>query len=250
MRPVTGEPRFSIGIAVLTWFLSLTAAYVLTFAVLAATGHLGEKASEFPAWVTPVTVSALWIPVLAGLRIVSNTYGTRRLRDDYGLRFRKVDLLGIPIGVLSQLVLVELVYWPLRSGLPETFGRKKVEAPAHDLFDRASGSWKIVLILIVVVGAPLVEELLYRGLILRSLDGRIHDIVALVISAAWFALAHLQAVQLPGLFVFGLVLGYCAQRTRRLGMGLFAHAAFNATTVAILLAQIMPTGVLRMAVLR
>ena len=40
---------------------------------------------------------------------------------------------------------------------------------------------------------------------------------------------------LPALIMFGLVAGYCAQRTKRLGMSIFAHAGFNGTTVVILL---------------
>ncbi len=240
MRPVSGEPRFSIGVAALTWFLSLTVAYALTLGILASTGHLGDPVGDYPAWMTPATVGALWIPVLIGLRAVSNSAGTGRMRADYQLEFRRIDLLGIPIGVLSQLVLLELVYWPLRSAFPDQFARNDVEAPARDLFDRAHGAWRVVLVLIVIVGAPLVEELLYRGLILRSLDGRINDLLAVVISAVWFALAHLQGVQLPGLFVFGVVLAVCKQRTSRLGMGVVAHAAFNATTVVAMLAVTAP----------
>jgi membrane protease YdiL (CAAX protease family) len=39
----------------------------------------------------------------------------------------------------------------------------------------------------------------------------------------------LQPVEFPGLFVFGLVLGLCFQKTGRLGSAILAHAAFNAT---------------------
>jgi uncharacterized protein len=240
VRPVPGEPRFSIGTAALTWFLTLTVGYVLTLIILASTGHLGEQAADYPPWVTPVTVPALWVPILIGLRIVSNGFGTRKLRADYQLEFRRVDLLGIPIGIGCQLVLLELIYWPLRTGWPSRFGRGEVEARARDLFDKTHGGWRVVIILIVVVGAPLVEELLYRGLILRALDGRINDIAAVVISAAWFALAHFQGIEFPGLFAFGVVLAVCKQRTSRLGMGVLAHAAFNATTVAAMLAVTMP----------
>ena len=240
MRPVPGEPRFSIGIAALTWFLALVVAYALTLIILASTGHLGDKAADYPPWVTPVTVTALWIPVLIGLRVVSNTFGTRHLRRDYQLEFRGIDLLGIPLGIGCQLVLLELLYWPLRNVWPAAFARDDVEAPARDLLDKAHGLWRVIVILIVVVGAPLIEELLYRGLILRSLDGRINDVLAVVVSAVWFALAHLQGIQWPGLFVFGVVLAVLKHRTGRLGMGVLTHAAFNATTVVAMLAVTLP----------
>jgi hypothetical protein len=51
----------------------------------------------------------------------------------------------------------------------------------------------------------------------------------------FFALVHFQVLQIPGLFLFGLIAGTCAQRTGRLGMSILAHAAFNATAVVMLL---------------
>ena len=53
----------------------------------------------------------------------------------------------------------------------------------------------------------MVEELFFRGLLLRSLLGRTPPPVAIVISALLFGLAHFEAVQFAGLAVFGVVLG-------------------------------------------
>ncbi len=75
----------------------------------------------------------------------------------------------------------------------------------------------------------MVEELVYRGLLQGAVVRRINDAVAVVVVAAFFALIHFRWVEFPGLFVFGLILGVCALRTGRLGMGIFAHMAFNAT---------------------
>ena len=57
--------------------------------------------------------------------------------DDYGIRFRAVDLVGLPIGVLTQLVLVPLVYIPLRGLWPATFSEDKLSETAEKLADRA-----------------------------------------------------------------------------------------------------------------
>jgi membrane protease YdiL (CAAX protease family) len=83
----------------------------------------------------------------------------------------------------------------------------------------------------VVVGAPLVEELVYRGLLQRSAARRVPGWIAVVLVAAWFALIHFRPVEYPGLFAFGLVLGAAALLTRRLGMGVLTHCAFNATAL-------------------
>jgi membrane protease YdiL (CAAX protease family) len=70
---------------------------------------------------------------------------------------------------------------------------------------------------------------------MRSVSAQWTDGLALVVSSVLFGIAHFQLIQLPALILFGLVLGYMAQRTGRLGMSIFAHAGFNATTVYLLL---------------
>ena len=94
-----------------------------------------------------------------------------------------------------------------------------------------TGSASLLLVVLVVVGAPIIEELFFRGLLLRSIQARWSDWLALVASSILFGLAHFQLLQLPALVMFGLVAGYCAQRTGRLGMSICAHAGFNGTTV-------------------
>ena len=135
-----------------------------------------------------------------------------------------------------QLVALRLVYWPLERGWPDTFSRSRVERNARDLYDRAHGGWLIGLVAIVVIGAPLVEELVYRGLLQGAALRRLHEAVAVVAVAAFFALIHFRWVEFPGLFVFGLVLGTCALLTGRLGMGIVAHMAFNATGLLLVAA--------------
>lgn len=237
MRPVAGQARFTVGTAALTWFVTLVVAFAITITVATMTGYVDTPAEDLPAWMTAVSVTALWIPVLIALRAISARLGTGDFRTDYGLRFQWVDLVGVPLGVLTQLVLLELVYWPLRSLFPNQFDKDSVEKVARNLFDRLDGGWLVLLVLIVVVGAPVIEELLYRGLIFRTLDGQIAAPLAIVGSALWFAAAHFQPVQFAGLFVIGLVLATCVQRTGRLGMAIVTHAAFNATTVLLLLAE-------------
>ena len=160
---------------------------------------------------------------------VSRRYGSGRLDADFGMRFAPIDLVGLPVGLLSQLVLLRLVYWPLESWWPDTFSTPRLERSARTLYDSAEGGWLVVLVLIVVVGAPLIEELLYRGLLQGAFARRIDETIAVVAVAAWFAIIHFRPVEYPGLFVFGLVLGVCTLVTRRLGMSVLAHVAFNAT---------------------
>jgi uncharacterized protein len=75
--------------------------------------------------------------------------------------------------------------------------------------------------------APVLEEMLFRGLLLRGLLLRYPPATAIVHSAALFGLAHFNVYQFFVGFSTGLVLGLAYQRTRSLWPCVLLHAAFN-----------------------
>lgn len=111
------------------------------------------------------------------------------------------------------------------------------------LLDNKGSPWIIGVILLVVVGAPLAEELLFRGLILRTLQKWGGKIFAIVASSALFAIPHWQpdatwqqtVVLLSALGVVGLVLAIGAVVTDRLGPSVIAHFLFNMTGTIVAL---------------
>jgi membrane protease YdiL (CAAX protease family) len=227
-HPATNATRFTVGVAVFAWLLAYVAALPLQGILISITGHGGEKSDSWPISLTVLSVLCLWIPFVVALVVVSRRWGQDQFSRDFKVHLRWVDLAGLPIGIASQLLLVPLIYWPLQRIWPDAFSSDEIEQRARELWDKAHGGWIVVLVVVVALGAPIIEELVYRGLILQALQSRLNDWVALIISAAWFALIHLQPVELPGLFAFALVLGICFQRTGRLGMSVMAHIGFNA----------------------
>lgn len=176
-----------------------------------------------------------WASYIAGMWLISERAGSGSFTADYGFSFRLVDVLGLGIGALVQLVLLRVVYLPLEAIWPDTFTRDRLEERAQDLADRAGGTSTLLLVLVVAVGAPLVEELFFRGLLQRPLAARFSEGPVMIMVAAMFALVHFQPVEYPGLFAFGLVVGVAALRTRRLGMSIAIHAGFNATGLLLIL---------------
>jgi len=227
-HPATNATRFTVGVAVFAWLLAYVAALPLQGILISITGHGGEKSDSWPISLTVLSVLCLWIPFVVALVVVSRRCGQDQFSRDFKVHLRWVDLAGLPIGIASQLLLVPLIYWPLQRIWPDAFSSDEIEQRARELWDKAHGGWIVVLVVVVALGAPIIEELVYRGLILQALQSRLNDWLALIISAAWFALIHLQPVELPGLFAFALVLGICFQRTGRLGMSVMAHIGFNA----------------------
>lgn len=178
---------------------------------------------------------ATWAVMIVALAVASRRFGTGDALADYAVRFRPIDLAGIPLGVITQLALVPLLYVPLRGVWPDTFSDERIEERAQDLADRAGGWSTVLLVLVVVIGAPLVEELVYRGLLQRSVSTMVGTAFGLVSTSMWFALVHFSPVEYPGLFLAGLVFGVCVVATGRIGPAIVTHAAFNAAGLVVVL---------------
>jgi membrane protease YdiL (CAAX protease family) len=211
----------------LLWIGCYLAAGVLSFFV--PLGDSDANTADNPTTlVLALSALALWLPFVVMLRWVARRSGTD-FRAYFGLRFAKIDWVGIPLGVFCQVVLMNVINWPLNKWWPETFNPERIETRARGLVDAAQGAWFIVLFVVVVIGAPLVEELVYRGFIQGGLQTRIGSTWALIFTSVWFTVVHLEPVEFPGLFAIAVVLGLCYRRTQRLGLSIVTHLAFNAT---------------------
>ena len=113
-----------------------------------------------------------------------------------------------------------------------------VPRPARGLTDRATDPLGVaLLVLIVGLGAPIVEEIFYRGLVLRSLERRFGSNWAIAGSAVVFGLSHFELLQLPALIMLGVILGILVKVTGRLGPAIATHLVFNMITVTVLVSS-------------
>ena len=183
--------------------------------------------------------AGLWAGLLGACVVASRRWGTGRLRDDYGLRARGSDagrglLLSLGARFAGGVALAVLV-----AVAPDLAGTNT------EIFRIAEGDRAalLALALLAVVGAPLVEETFFRGLLLRSLRRRLSAAPAVVVQALAFAVVHsdpgagrrnVGVVLVVG--IAGLVLGAAAERYGRLGPSVWAHVFFNLVPVVVLLA--------------
>jgi membrane protease YdiL (CAAX protease family) len=83
----------------------------------------------------------------------------------------------------------------------------------------------LIGVFVLVVTAPVVEELVFRGFLAEALRGRGRRVAGLL-SAAAFSVAHLRFSQFRYYVAMGLVL-FCMYWRRGLSGSIAAHAAFN-----------------------
>lgn len=99
-------------------------------------------------------------------------------------------------------------------------------------YEFGRGGWALATL---VVAAPVLEELLCRGVVLESLRARYGAATAWAVSSLFFGALHLQPVLAVNAFVIGLILGYIYIVADSLWATIILHALNNAVAYLLLL---------------
>lgn len=218
------------------WTVGLFGGAVTGAIALSASGLDPDDFEELSLGWLAVAQLGLWLGLLGAPWFFARWTG-RTMGDLFGLRGERSDVVvGGLAGLLGQFAIVWLVYIPM-SWFTD-ISQQEFSEPARDMTERASGPVGVVLLVLIVgIGAPIVEEIFYRGLLQRSLVSLVGVPAGIGIASLLFGAAHLQLLQLPALTLAGLLFGVLAHRTGRLGPAIAAHVVFNMTAVLVLLAE-------------
>lgn len=91
-------------------------------------------------------------------------------------------------------------------------------------------------VIVTCVVAPVVEEMVFRGVLLTAFARRLGVVGGVLVSSVAFAMAHASWYAAPPIFLLSLVLGRLFVRTGTLWQPIAAHAAFNAIGIVALYA--------------
>ncbi len=224
-------PRWGLSEPIVGWFAGAIAALLGGIAGSLVTGDgitLGTVIGGFVG---------MWGAYVFAIVLTSRARGSGDPARDIGLRFEGGQVVagGLLAGVVTSLLVVNAIYLFLQfAGALDSEDLNRLDAPAEELTNLAQGPAFFVLAVLVGVGAPLVEEAFFRGLLQPAFVRRTGAVAGVVLTAAFFAAAHFQPLQFPALFAFGLVVGTLAYRTKRLGPSIAAHVAFNGLTLIVL----------------
>jgi membrane protease YdiL (CAAX protease family) len=149
-------------------------------------------------------------------------------RDGFGIRRPVFAALAGWIACLAFLPLAwglqKLIQWALLSLSVEP----KLQSTVVAIQDQATPAWQqFALTGLALIFAPIIEELMFRGVFYRWMRDRGRPRLALWGSALLFGLIHFNVVAFIPLTLFGALLAWLYQRTGNLLVPIFTHCFFN-----------------------
>jgi len=202
-----------------------------------------------------VSTLPLWLGLIGTVVWACRRHGTGNLVRDLALRVRWIDLaIGLGAGLALRIVIaIWAVVYSVATGQQPTSNLEPILGESG----LGTGFWLVVNLLAIGVIGPVIEEIFFRGLGLRSALASLFRRAdrprfaqpahraryAIAATSLIFALLHTNEISdvtsavvlLPGLFLAGWVLGWLTIRTGRLGPGIVTHVVFNSTALVALL---------------
>ena len=192
-------------------------------------------------WPVAVYVALLAVvgygPSLWFCRFASRRWGTGDLGTDIGLTPRLADLGWGPViwfGALGAQLAVGAIVVAL--GVPLIGNTEGIDQISADR------TYVVSLVITAVIAAPIVEEMVFRGVVMRGLRSRLPLAAVIVVQGLLFGAAHVDPVRGAGnvglvlvLSGVGIAFGIAVALLGRIGPSIVAHAIFNGAVLLIVL---------------
>jgi membrane protease YdiL (CAAX protease family) len=188
-----------------------------------------------------VAVAIGYGPSILWLSYASRRWATGHPLRDLGIRFRWVDLAWGPLIWISTVAAMGVAVVMMR--VLDVPYRGNLDVDGSSPFERDNTAI-ISLLIAAVICAPVVEEAIFRGAVMRGLLSKMAAVPAIGLQAVLFGSAHFnpdfgrESIGLViALSVAGAGLGLACYLLRRLGPVIIAHAVMNAVAITVALNQ-------------
>lgn len=195
-----------------------------------------------PGYMTTLTVTATLVSTVFSVPAYWIIWGRKKTAQDRQFFREKVLKLKpfamIVIASCGLYYLAILISAVIAVVSPETMNEY------NEMMDTALGGSQALAMLAAVILAPVNEECIMRGLILKNLQRFFSTPVVLIIQAILFGMFHANWVQ--GLYVLpvGAALGYVAIKTRSVVPSIFMHLFYNTLSFTVVfLPEFCQTGI-------
>jgi len=192
----------------------------------------------------------LMLAAAAGMALTVNTsrahlpslprsLANARARVRHALALRSSPSAWLVCAALGALTVGMLPSWVLstvvQTDFAERWGLGENLLMFGEAVTRTDDPGWILLALAVVVGAPIVEELVFRGFLWEVAERAVSIPVVWITSSALFALYHLDPLHVLTVFPIGLYLGYLRWMSGSIWPGIVAHGVNNGLALVLTL---------------
>jgi membrane protease YdiL (CAAX protease family) len=191
----------------------------------------GDTTDHISATTLAIGSGAQYAAWGVGFVYISRAKGRGSLYTDFGVGVRLQAAAWVFAGAALQLILGALV-------LPLVHLADNEKQQIVVDLEKSSGAKFAVLFVIAGLLAPIGEEILFRGLLLRSLRRHVSPELAIGLSSLIFAVSHLldpslgTVAILPALFALGAISAIAATVVGDLSISIPLHIGFNLVTLA------------------
>lgn len=242
----------SLEIMGLFMLLQLLVSVVGAMAAVVASIILGEEdmmQAQYAAmdivmdssFMTTLTVVATFISLIFSVSAYWIVWGRKRTAQDKQyfrekvLRLRTFSMIVIGCcGLYYLSILIVALIAVINPQLMENY---------NEMMESALGGSELLAVIAAVILAPINEECIMRGLVLKNLQKHFSVPVVIVIQAILFGIFHANWVQ--GIYVLpiGAALGYVAVKSRSVLPSIFMHLFYNSLSFAVgVLPEFCQTG--------
>lgn len=165
-----------------------------------------------------LTIGVLWLIFVCRKKKFAQEISLRKMNP---AAIAPLVLMGLSLNVVTGLVL---------SLVPEEW-MSAYEASSS----MVTSGHPVVMALATVIAAPVIEEIIFRGLAYTRMKKGMPTAVAVILSSALFGVAHGQWVWMLYAFVFGLVLVWAFEHTKSLLANILLHLSYNGCAMLQLL---------------
>ena len=157
-----------------------------------------------------LTIGLLWLIFVCRKKKFTQEICLRKLQP---VRIVPIVLMGLSLNVVTGLVL---------SFIPEEWMSAYEESSSLVMSGNA-----VLMVIGTTIMAPIIEEIIFRGLAYTRMKKGMPTAVAVLLSSALFGVAHGQWVWMLYAFVFGLVLVWVFERSKSLLGNILLHLSYN-----------------------
>jgi uncharacterized protein len=215
--------------------LEVFVAWLVIFGLYNAVGVILYLFTEDPLFFNYLAYALIFCPLIAAsVWFLPRRHGRgmKELGMQWGNTSRTLSFAGL--GTLVALIMSYGVFFLVYLIFYLAAGRGPVSGESENLQEMSGGYLAIILVVVIVL-APVFEELFFRGLFYPALRRRLGPTSAIILNGAIFGILHFQPLFILSLVLVGIVLAYLYEKTDSLAAPIIAHSLYNLAVIMVAL---------------